>query len=167
MHDHASMHRRSIRALPVLLCLSGIPSTAIAAPDDVVVTIRDGRATITARNARVADVLAAWSRAGGTTIINSEAVAADRLTVQLVDVPEEQALDVILRPAGGYVARQRATASADVSRFDRVIVVARRAVQAGPTIKPPEPIVFEVQPPAAVQRLVGPDGVPVPDDQQD
>ena len=161
------MPRRSIWAL--LICLCGGPSSAISAPNDVVVTIQDGRATVTARNAAVTDVLAAWSRAGGTTILNVEALGESRLTVQLVDVPEEEALDVILRPASGYVARQRASVSAGESRFDRVAIIARRAVPAvAPAPAPiPVPLSLEPQPPPGVERLVGPDGVPVPDDQQD
>ena len=167
MHDTPVMHRRSICAL--LLCLCGSLSPAISASNDVVVTIRDGRANVTARNAPVTDVLAAWSRAGGTTILNGEALGESRLTVQLVDVPEEQALDVILSPASGYVARQRASASPGESRFDRVVIIARRAMPgSAPAPAPiPEPISFESQPPVTVERLVGPDGAPVPDDQQD
>jgi hypothetical protein len=167
MHDRQFMHRRWIAAL--FVCLCGGPSAALSAANDVVVTIQDGRATVTARNAAVTDVLDAWSRAGGTTILNGEVLAESRLTIELVDVPEEQALDVILRPASGYVARQRANASAGESRFDRVVVVARRAVPAVAPAEPPvpEPILVEWQPPAGVQRLIGPDGNPVPDDQQD
>lgn len=161
------MHRRLLCAL--LVCVCGGPSLAISAPNDVVVTIRDGRASVTARNAAVTDVLAAWSQAGGTTILNGEALRESRLTVQLVDVPEEEALDVILRPASGYVARQRAAVGAGESRFDRVAIIARRAVSAGaPAPAPiPEPISFQAQPPTVIERLVGPDGAPVPDDQED
>jgi hypothetical protein len=161
------MHHRWIFAL--LICLCSGPPPAVAAPDAVIVTIRDGRASVTARNATVKDVLAAWSRAGGTTILNIEALGDSRLTVQLIDVPEEQALEVILRPASGYVARQRASMGDGESRFDRVMIVGRQAVPASkPAPAPiPEPIPSGSQPPVAIGRLIGPDGAPVPDDQQD
>lgn len=148
-------------------------SPVLSAPNDVVVTIRDGRASVTARNATVTEVLEAWSRAGGTTIVNGEQLNNARLTLQLVDVPEEQALDVILRPASGYIARTRSIVLADASRFDRVVILAR-SVAPQPALPVPPPPSGALRPmpspssaqPETVERLIGPDGAPVPDDQE-
>ena len=109
---NASGQSRMRRAVPLLVIFVAlIASPVFSAGDDVVVTLHDGLAGITARDAAVSDVLEAWSRAGGTTIVNGELLRSARLTLQVVDMPEEQALDVVLRSAIGYVARRRSSPS--------------------------------------------------------
>ena len=93
------------RAVVLIVATLAASPLVLSAADEISLTIRDGRVTISARDAAVSDVLQAWSRAGGTTIVNGEQLRGTRVTVQLVDVPEEQALDVILRQTGGYIAR--------------------------------------------------------------
>jgi hypothetical protein len=135
------------------------------------VTIRDGLASVTAHDAPVSEVLEAWSRAGGTTIINGEQLSEARLTLELVDVPEAEALDIVLRPAAGYVARKRAAPIALGSTFDRVVILARTVVFPDPeplTEPSParEPRQLERREPFD-DRLIGPDGLPVPDQDND
>jgi hypothetical protein len=161
-------------AVFLVATLAAVP-LVVSAADDISLTIHDGRVTVTARDAAISDVLQAWSRAGGTTIVNGEQLRGTRVTVQLVDVPEEQALDVILRQTGGYIARKRATPVASGSGFDRVVIMARSsavpppagpAAVAQPRIAEPEPPPpGEPAEPQSVERLIGPDGLPVPDDQ--
>jgi hypothetical protein len=123
-------------AVFLVATLAAVP-LVVSAADDISLTIHDGRVTVTARDAAISDVLQAWSRAGGTTIVNGEQLRGTRVTVQLVDVPEEQALDVILRQTGGYIARKRATPVASGSGFDRVVIMARSS--AVPPPPPPMP----------------------------
>jgi hypothetical protein len=138
-----------------------------AASNDVVVAIHDGRATVVARNATVSEILAAWARTGLTTIVNGDKLTASPVTLELADVPERQALDVILRSASGYIAHLRPTVLANASQFDRVAImplsVAPRESSAAPMLPVPQPIFQQV----GVQRLIGPDGMPVADDQDD
>jgi hypothetical protein len=168
------------RAAALLVATLAAVPVVVSAADDISLTIQNGRVTVTARDAAISDVLQAWSRAGGTTIVNGDQLRGTRVTVQLVDVPEEQALDVILRQTGGYIARKRATPVTSGSGFDRVVIMARSsavtspagssapaaALAAQPSVVEPEP-----QPaggpaePQGVERLIGPDGLPVPDDQ--
>jgi hypothetical protein len=156
------------RALATVACVALFSLQSTNAEATVSVMIHDGLASVTAHDARVSEVLEAWSRAGGTTIVNGEQLREARLTVELVDVPEEQALDIVLRPAAGYVARKRAAPIALASTFDRVVILARSAAfsdqrplsQPSPAPQPRQPEPGE----PFDERLIGPDGLPVPDD---
>jgi hypothetical protein len=154
----------------VAVAFSCSASPLFAAPSDVVVAIRDGRVTVIAKNATVSEILAVWARTGLTTIVNGDKLTGVRVTLELADVPERQALDVILQSASGYIAHRRPTMMANASQFDRVAImpssVAPRESSASsmlPFQQPPQSI-FQQN---GVQRLIGPDGVPVADDQDD
>src|ERR1700730_6681067 len=157
----------------VAVAFSCSASPLFAASSDVVVAIRDGRATVIAKNATVSEILAAWARTGLTTIVNGDKLTGVPVTLELADVPERQALDVILRSASGYIAHLRPTMMANASQFDRVAImpssVAPRESSAPPTPQFPTPPPFPqpVFQQGVVQRLIGPDGVPVADDQDD
>lgn len=120
-------------AFSVFLSLAA-GSTAFA---DVQVSIRDGQVSIVARGATAGQILAEWARVGRTQVVNVEQAPRDLMTIELRNVSEEQALDVVLRRASGYVAAPRAVAVANASRFDRILVmppsVARPAANASAT----------------------------------
>ena len=67
----------------------------------------NGRVTLNAQNAAVRTILTEWSRLGGTRIINGDRVGGAPVTLELNDVPEREALDVLLRSVAGYVVTQR------------------------------------------------------------
>ena len=164
------------------LPLTLIALLAVAAPasaGDVQLEIRDGRVWMTATNATVAEILSAWARVGGTTIVNGEKLGGASLTLELNDVPEKEALDVVLRSASGYMAVNR-TAAGGSSAFDRILILAnsvapreapRPQAQQPFFVMPeqpmPQPVPGAAMPGQEVQRLIGPDGLPVPDDQED
>ncbi len=91
-----------------------------AAADEIQLSMDAGRVTLVATRAPLTDVLAAWSRVGGTRFVDAEAVAGESVTLRLVDVAESEALRVLLRPAVGYVAAPRRPGSTGISRYDRV-----------------------------------------------
>jgi hypothetical protein len=70
-------------------------------------SIANGRATLIATDVPVRQILAEWSRIGETKIVNGEKVMGPNLTVQLVDRPEREVLDAVLRTVAGYVAAPR------------------------------------------------------------
>lgn len=105
-------------ALALLLVCAA--STASA---EVLLTIRNGRVTIIAKDATVRQILAEWARVGQTRIVNAERLPGGPLTLRLTDVPEEQALDLLLRNVSGYMAARRMTADATLSRYDRILVM--------------------------------------------
>src|SRR4029453_14594598 len=90
---------------------------------EVQLSIQDGRVTLIARDATIREILAEWARVGQTKIINAERIPGGPVTLELTDVPERQALDVLLRTISGYVAATRTTVVARASMFDRIIVM--------------------------------------------
>ncbi len=150
--------------------------TAAQAPR-IQLSIHDGRVWLAATNATPRQILVEWARVGRTRVDNEERIPGGPLTLQLDGVPEQQALDVLLRSAGGFMATTRAVAVADASRFDRIIIVPFRTAakddvtrsaggQAAPSFPYPQAALETVASPG-VQRVIGPDGLPVPDDQED
>ena len=87
-------------------------------------SMNNGRVTIRAQDALIADILAEWGRVGKTAIIDADELVAQTVTIELVDVPEAKALRTLLRTASGYLAAPRATMSDGVSRFDRILILA-------------------------------------------
>ncbi len=119
----------------IILMLSVTVGSPVFA--EVYMTVRDGRVSIVAKDATVGEILAEWARVGQTRIVNPEQVPADRVTLELVNVNEQQALDVLLRAASGYIAAPRAVAVADASQFDRIIVMPRSVAPQTTSAPPP------------------------------
>jgi hypothetical protein len=95
--------------------------------------------TLSASNATVSQILAEWARIGQTRIINGEKVTGAPLTIELADVPEAEALDILLRSTGGYLLAPRATAVSTASRFDRILIVPTTSGTRAPA-SPPSPV---------------------------
>ena len=95
-------------------------STASA---DIQLTMQGGRVTLMAKDVTVRQILAEWARVGQTKIVNAERVPGGPVTLQLTDVSEQQALDVLLRTVSGYLAAPRAIVGANLSVFDRIMVM--------------------------------------------
>lgn len=110
--------------------------------------------SLKATNATIRQIMTEWQRVGQTRVINCERIPGGPVTLELNDVNEEEALDVLLRSVAGYMAAPRANVTATGSRFDRILVM--------PTsVPPPAP-----PPPPAPTRTVTPPvgaqpGVPV------
>ncbi len=113
--------------LTLAAALSLAPVASVRA--DVQIAMRDGRVTMNAAGATVREILAAWAKVGQTRIVNAERVSGGPVTLHLQDIPEEQALEIILRSVSGYLAAPRANAIANASRYDRIFVM--------PTSTPP------------------------------
>jgi hypothetical protein len=121
---------------------------ASTASADVHVTMQNGRVSILAKDATVRQILTEWARVGQTKIINVERIPGGPVTIELNNVPESQALEVLLRAMSGYIAAPRPVDVANLSRFDRIIVMptlagARAPVAAGSATPP---AVFQQQP---------------------
>jgi hypothetical protein len=120
-----------------VLLLAG--STAHA---EVRVTLHDGLVTVVAKDATVSQILTEWARVGKTTIVNVERIPGGPISVELTDLPEEQALEVLLRSVSGYMAAPRAAVAANLSRLDRVVVLPTSVAPKGPVApaQPPTPV---------------------------
>jgi hypothetical protein len=107
----------------------------------------DGRVSLMTQNAPVSAVLAEWASRGKATIVNGERVPGPPVTLELVDVPEQQALDILLRTASGYLMAARETPAPGVSRFDRIYIVPTSRVTTTASVLPPPPPVAAPPPP--------------------
>src|SRR5437773_353951 len=85
---------------------------------EVQLSLQDGRVTLVAKDATVRQILTEWARIGQTTIVNVDRIPGGPVTLELSNVPEQQALDVLLRSLSGYLAAPRPAAAANLSRFD-------------------------------------------------
>ena len=80
--------------------------------------------TLTAADAPLSDILAAWAEVGDTHFVDADKLTGPPVTLQLVDVPEADALRTLLRSATGYLAAPRPAGAPGASTFDRVVVLA-------------------------------------------
>lgn len=96
---------------------------SVAAAGDLQLTLANGRATLIAQDVPLRQILDEWARVGKTTIVNGDKLAGPPMTLQLVDRPEREVLDLLLRSASGYIAAQREVALAGASQFDRVMIL--------------------------------------------
>jgi hypothetical protein len=138
------------------------------------VSLHDGLVSVTARNATLREILEAWARVGDTVIVNADRATTASLTLDLVDVPEEEALALLLRSMSGYLAVPRSDGRADASHFARIVILPTSAAKQGVAVRPASmvptspstPSTPPVSVPNEVVRLIGADGLPVEDDQQ-
>jgi hypothetical protein len=110
------------RAVLVVLCCAVLAGPAVAGT--LKLEIRNGLVTLDARDVTVRDILAEWARVGRTRIENREQVGGGLVTLTLNEVPEKDALEILLRSVSGYIAAPRSTPVADGSIYDAVYVLA-------------------------------------------
>jgi hypothetical protein len=139
--------------LKFLRCLSlAAVAAAISIPasaGELKLAMQNGRVTLIADNVPVRQVLLEWARVGQTTIVNAEKLSGSNLTLQLIDTPERDALDIILRSATGYIAAPRTAPLANAALYDRVTIFMS-------TTRVP-PAVASAAPPPTFQRPPQPD----------
>jgi hypothetical protein len=157
------MTYRVFAAIAVLFCAAPVAAQSVALQFD------GGRVTLRAQNTPVRTILAEWAKLGGATVVNGERVAGQPVTLELTDVPERQALDIILRGVAGYMIAPRRAGTTGASAFDRIMILptsaapqnspaAPAAAGARPGLPRPTPV---LRPPAAV---IGEPESPEPDD---
>jgi hypothetical protein len=142
------MRRLAILAATALLVF-GIAARASA---DVQLTMQGGRVTLIAKDVTVRQILAEWARVGQTTIINGERIPGGPVTLELTNVSEREALEVLLRAISGYVAAPRPEPAGSISMFDRIMVMPTAVAPAPPVTAPPPTFSQPtfVQPPPAI-----------------
>jgi hypothetical protein len=154
-----SIARTAVAGIFLLAC-----TVHASAQSDVTVRFEDGQVTLSARNAPLRTILAEWSRVGGSRIVNAERIAGQPLTLELTNMSERDALNVLLRSVSGYIVAPRAETIAGRSSFDRIFILPTSApVRAAPAVTattPPamNPVVFV--PGAPDGAAEGPDGLP-------
>jgi len=133
---------KTIAGGALLLVLAA--STASA---EVQLSIRDGRVTLMATNATVRQILTEWARIGQTKIVNVERIPGGALTLQFTNLPESEALDILLRSVTGYLAAPRPVAVTNLSHYDRILVLPTAATPRVPVAAGPTPVLQRPQVP--------------------
>lgn len=118
-----------------LMCAGSLRAEA----GTVSLKLHNGLVTIDAKDASIHQIIAEWQKAGRTLFIDADGLTGPPITLQLSNVPERQALDLILKSAAGYMAAPRSTLIPNASVYDRVFVLASSTA-------PPAP------PPGAIRR---------------
>ena len=113
--------------LTVLALVVALPAGA----QQLTLDIRDGLVTMSATNVSVRQVLAEWTRVGGTRVVGADRISGAPLTLHFEGLPEAKALDIVLRGAAGYMAAARPVPGAGRSNYDRILVLATSTPPAG------------------------------------
>lgn len=106
-----------------MIAAASIATASTAAAGDLKLSIANGRATLIATDVPVSQILAEWARVGNTRIVNGDKLPGPNLTIQMLDRPEREVLDAVLRSAAGYVAAPRNSAVASLSMYDRILIL--------------------------------------------
>ena len=124
----------------------GMMAAASTASAQVSLTMQGGHVTLVAKNATIRQILAEWERVGQTKVVNGERVQSGALNLELTDMPEQQALDIVLRSVNGVLLAPRTElADGNVSAFARIILMP-------PSVPPPPSAAPASQPPPFAQQ---------------
>ena len=169
----AAASMRRCRSNTLVAAVAALLLTASPVFADLHLSMHDGRVSILATNVTVRQILTEWARLGQTRIVNVERIPGGLVTLVLENVTEMQALEVLLRPLSGYIAAPRAAAAANLSAYDRIIIIptlaeamARPSLTAsasplGASSQPPPPVFQQAPPmPPAAQDDQNTDPVP-------
>jgi hypothetical protein len=130
--------------LAAVACGLSVPASA----GDLKLTMQNGKVTIIAVDVPMRQLLQEWARVGQTKIVNGEKLSGPNVSLQLIDVPEREALDILLRSASGYIAAPRPVQVAGAAMFDRVTIM--------PTSRPPAVTASNTPPAPTFQRVPQP-----------
>jgi hypothetical protein len=145
----------------VIVAALGVASPASAGQLEIL--FDNGRVTVRATDVTLRQILQEWARQGQTRIAGLEKLAGAPVTIELVDLPERQAIEILLRSVAGYMAAPRLAASGPTqSSYDRLMILATSVAAPAPVggprstafAPPPQPQPF----PDPIQLANGDDG---------
>ncbi len=150
-----------MRLLAASLTALALATTAsLNAADGLELSFQNGRVTVVATDVAVITILEEWAEVGDTQFVDADKLNRVPVRLEMIDVPEANALRVLLRDASGYVTAPRAIQAEGSSRFDRVLVMApgtRRQASPSATDAPASP-----DPPRGLPPAQGASTVAVP-----
>ena len=123
-----------MRLGPLLAGVALLLCSSAAAAQSVTVEFSNGQVNLRAQNAPIRAILAEWARRGGATIVNGDRVTGAPVTLELIGIPERQALDIVLRSVAGYMLAPRRAGTTGASMFDRIQIL---PTSAAPRPAPP------------------------------
>ena len=98
--------------LSIAALLAALPAFA---QQSLLLDIHDGREPLRCLRSRAADPRR-MGQVGGTQVVGADKIAGTLFTLRLVNIPERQALDIILRGVAGYMAAPRLASAAPGAR---------------------------------------------------
>jgi hypothetical protein len=144
------------RGLLVTVVLAA--SASLASAGDLKLTIGNGRVTLIAQDVPLRQILAEWERIGKTTIVNGDKLTGPPMTLQVVDMPEREVLEMLLRSASGYIAAPRHEGATGLSVFESVRIL--------PTSKGPVGGAASLPPPPFSRNMPQPQPMPITEDDE-
>ena len=105
------MRTMNTTAIGIVALLMVLGSSATASAQQVQLAIENGRVTLVAKDATIRQILTEWARVGQTKVVNVEKIPGGPVTLELTNVSEDEALDVLLRSVSGYMTAPRPTAA--------------------------------------------------------
>ena len=111
----------------LIACAFSFSTPRGAFADDFWMLFQNRRITVTARGMTVSQILDRWSKIGGTVVLNGAAVQSGPVTLQLTDVSERDALDILLRGVGGYIVVDRDDDSTGASSIGKILILPKSA----------------------------------------
>ena len=97
----------------------------------------DGLVTLITNNATVREILAAWSRQGGSSFVGAERLPGTPLTLEFRRQPEKDVMASILRQASGFVLGPRRAGTIGASAFEVVYILPTSSPSASAYVAPP------------------------------
>jgi hypothetical protein len=134
---------KNVHVLAVVALLAA-GATSAAAQGVTLEFQGSGKVRLVAQNVSVSQILAEWSRRGRTTIVNGERVTGPPVTLELQNVTEQEALDIVLRNVSGYLVAARETSISGASSYDRIYILptsSRPTTAAAVASAAPQPVV--------------------------
>ena len=111
----------------LIACALWFSNPGGAFADDFWMLFQNRRVTVTARDMTVSQILDRWSKIGGTVVLNGAAVQSGPVSLQLTDVSEREALDILLRGVGGYIVVDRDDDSTGASSIAKILILPKSA----------------------------------------
>jgi len=117
------------------------------------IAFNEGLVTLVAENVTLAEILAEWSRKGGSKFVNAEKLAGTPvIPTEFNSQPEADVLRALLRDAPGYGAAMRTAPSASASTVQTVFILAVRSQAVSNSSAPPPQA--QQPPPQAAPRMI-------------
>jgi hypothetical protein len=126
--------RNPLTASAVMLVLAVSLLAVSPAAAEVQVTIQDGKVSIVAKDVTLRQIMYEWARVGQTKVVNVDRIPGGPMTIELHGVPEDRALEILMRSLSGYLAAPRAVQSPTLSKFDRIVVMPTVAAARQPAV---------------------------------
>jgi hypothetical protein len=117
------MKRIFLLASVLLLLFGFLWVHVVEAVEDLELSFNNGRVTIIATNVQIEKILTKWTQVGGTAFIDANAMKNQPVTLTLRNVPESEALRILLRAVTGYVVAPWSEKKIGLSSFRRVLIM--------------------------------------------